>query len=157
MLVGLRNTEGRFMWRFSGQTGGPADDSAGSGGTDGGATGGNAGGGGNANPGFVYVPTTPLLLPPAFLTHSLTQPTWLSTASPRRSYEDRVVMRPLAFFDAAPFFRFSKFNTRYQHTAVSFTTWLRQSECTLSALTIFHFYTFFRFYFLIYLLLYILI
>jgi hypothetical protein len=58
MFTGLRNTEGRFMWRFSGQTGGPADDSAGSGGTDGGATGGNAGGGGNANPGFVYVPTT---------------------------------------------------------------------------------------------------
>lgn len=108
-FIGLRNTEGRFMWRFSGQTGGPADDSAGSGGTDGGATGGNAGGGGNANPGFV-------------------------TASPRRPYEDRVVMRPLAFFDAAPFFRFSKFNSRYQHTAVSFTTWLRQSEWTTQSI-----------------------
>jgi hypothetical protein len=38
-------------------------------------------------------------------------------------------MRPLAFFDAAPYFRFSKFNSKYQHTVVSYTTWLRQSEC----------------------------
>jgi hypothetical protein len=54
-------------------------------------------------------------------------------------------MRPLAFFDAAPFFRFSKFNTRYQHTAVSFTTWLRQSECTLSPFFIFYLFLHFTF------------
>jgi ABC-type antimicrobial peptide transport system permease subunit len=100
--IGIRDTAGRFMWSFSGQTGNPDDTGTADGGNNGGTNGGTNGGQ-NSNTAFV-------------------------TANPSRPYEDRVVMRPLAFFDAAPYFRFSKFNSKYQHTVVSYTTWLRQSE-----------------------------
>jgi uncharacterized membrane protein YgcG len=100
-FIGLRDLGSRFMWRFYGTSGADDDNDRTSGG--GAPSGGVAPGGGGSSGGS-------------------------DTRSPPNKYEDRAVMRPLAFFDAAPCFFFSKFNSKGQHTVVSHTTWLRQAE-----------------------------
>lgn len=58
----------------------------------------------------------------------------IPTITAARPYENRVVMKPLAFFDASPLFFFSKFASKGQYTIVSHTTWLRMSEGATGAI-----------------------
>jgi ABC-type lipoprotein release transport system permease subunit len=126
--MGVKDLNTRMLWRFYGtknpsatntaevnDLGGGGDDRGGGsdpgrgGGGGGSGGGGSFGGGGNVPGGGMPV-----------------SPTAVGNRN-ADSYENRVLMKPLALLDAAPLFRMSSFTMHYQDTIVSLPTWLRNA------------------------------